>query len=163
MSHDLNLRRKWTLHAHDQRVIFIKKAGESAEHVLMKAFLWALYLPEYPAMRVEVRIGDRYKPDLVELGENNAPRFWAEAGQVGKQKIHKLVRRYRGTHFVIARWEQRLDPLEAIVREALAGVRRSAPFDLISFPADSAARFIDDRGTITIAAPDVTRVRIDPL
>ena len=162
MSDDLHLRRKWTLHAHGQRVIFIKKVGESAEYVLMKALLWALYLPQYPDMRVEVRVGDRYKPDLVALGEDDLPRFWAEAGQVGKQKIHKLVRLYRATHFVIARWEQHLDPLETIVREALAGVRRDAPFDLISFPADSAQRFIDARGTITLAPADITRVRIQP-
>lgn len=162
MSDDLYLRRKWTLRAHGQQVVFIKKAQESTEHVLMKAFLWALYLPDYPDMRVEVPVGDRNKPDLVALDENNLPRFWAEAGQVGRQKIHSLVRRYRAAHFVIARWAQRLDPLEAIVREALAGVRRSAPFDLISFPADGAARFIDAHGALTITPAEITRVRLLP-
>lgn len=162
MTDDLLLRRKWTLRAHGQQVVFIKKAQESAEHVLMKACLWALYLPDYPDMRVEVPVGDRYKPDLVALDENALPRFWAEAGQVSKAKIYRLVRRYRATHFVIARWAQRLNPLEALVREALTGVRRDAPFDLISFPADSAARFIDARGGLTITPAAITRVRLLP-
>ena len=102
MTQDLLLRRKWKLRAHDQQVIFVKKAGESAEHVLMKAFIWALYLPDYPDMLVEVRIGDRYKPDLVSMDPvQAAPRFWGEAGQVGRAKIHKLVRRIVGFSLIV--------------------------------------------------------------
>jgi hypothetical protein len=33
----------------------------------MKALLWALYLPIYPKLSVEIAIGDRYRPDVVEL------------------------------------------------------------------------------------------------
>lgn len=40
---DLMLRRKWTLRAHGRQVVFVKKANESGEHVLMKALLWALH------------------------------------------------------------------------------------------------------------------------
>jgi hypothetical protein len=130
----------------------------------MKAFIWALYLPDYPDMLVEVRIGDRYKPDLVSMDPvQAAPRFWGEAGQVGRAKIHKLVRRYRATHFVIAKWAMRLDPLVGIVTEALAGVRRSAPFDLISFAPDSPARFIDQAGQVRLAHTDLADwVRLPP-
>ena len=41
MSSDLLLRRKLTLRAHGEQVVFVKKSRESLEHVLMKAFLWA--------------------------------------------------------------------------------------------------------------------------
>jgi hypothetical protein len=44
---------------------------------------WALYLPLYPNLSVEIGVGDRYKPDVVALGEDGRPLFWAEAGQVG--------------------------------------------------------------------------------
>lgn len=62
MTSELMLRRKWTLRAHGEQVVFVKKRNERAEHVLMKSFLWALYLPDYPDLTVEISIGDRYKP-----------------------------------------------------------------------------------------------------
>lgn len=114
----------------------------------MKAFLWALYLPAYPDLSVEVSIGDRYKPDVVALDPFSRPVFWGEAGQVGADKIHSLARRYRQTHLAIAKWDMALDPLQTIVESALADLNRSAPFDLIQFPPDSVDRFIDDRNDI---------------
>ena len=48
MTDELFLRRKWTLRAHDRQVVFVKKSYESDTHVLMKALLWALYLPDVP-------------------------------------------------------------------------------------------------------------------
>jgi hypothetical protein len=162
MTEELLLRRKWTLRAHGQQVVFIKKAQESTEHVMMKALLWALYLPLYPDMAVEVQIGDRYKPDLVVLDSQNKPRFWGEAGQVGRQKIVTLVRRYRDTHFVIAKWAQNLDPLVGLVSAALDGVRRTAPFDLVSFPPDSAGRFIGADGRIQLTLDDLDWMRLEP-
>lgn len=103
MSNDLSLRRKWTLRAHGKQVIFVKKSQESSRHVLLKAYIWALYLPDYPELLVEVKIGDRYKPDVVMIDAFSQPLFWGEAGDVGQRKIHKLVRRYRNTHFVMAK------------------------------------------------------------
>jgi hypothetical protein len=149
------LPRKWKLTAHDQRVVFQKGFNESAEHVVMKALLWALYLPTYPDITVEIRIGDRYKPDLVSLDTLNQPRFWGEAGKVGVDKIRSLTRRYRDTHFVIAKWNQRIDTLEAIVSAAIGGHERNAPFDLIRFPANSYERFIDAVGNVNLSHDDI--------
>lgn len=158
--------RKWRLTAHDQSNVFIWGRQERSVHTLMKALIWALYLPEYPQMSVEIRIGDRYKPDVVAMPETQdiyntttAPYFWGEAGQVGRDKIHKLVRRYPETHFTIAKWNTGLKPHAKIITQALDGVDRSAPFDLISFPADSHKRFIDDDGLITITHDDLEWLR----
>lgn len=161
MSYEPLIRRKWTFRAHDQQVVFVKGTQERTAHVIMKALLWALYLPQYPDMRVEVRIGDRYKPDVVQLDAAGHPVFWGEAGRVSRDKIHALVRRFRTTHFVIAKWDTRLEPLEHIVAGALAGTSRAAPFDLITFAPDSAERFIDERGHITVTPDDLTWVRLD--
>jgi hypothetical protein len=127
----------------------------------MKAFLWALYLPAYPDLTVEVPVGDRYKPDVVALDRDGRPRFWGEAGQVGTSKIRSLRRRYRDTHFAIAKWDADLDLVTTVVSNALAGMERGAPFDIISFPADSGERFVDDGGQITIRLDELawTRVR----
>lgn len=157
---DRSLRRKLTLRAHDQQVVFIKKPRERLEHVLMKAFLWALYLPSYRDLTVEVRVGDRYKPDVVQVDAFGRPTFWGEAGKVSVDKIESLTRRYRDTHFALAKWSTSLDPFRSIVEEAIAGLDRRAPFDLLSFPPDSAERFIDERGRITISHDDLVWERL---
>lgn len=159
MTEELFLPRKWTLRAHGRQVVFVKKPYESATHVVMKALLWALYLPQYPDLTVEIAIGDRYKPDVVALDAQGEPRFWGEAGDVTTAKIRSLARRYRHTHFALAKWGTRLDPLADIVAEAVSGLKRTAPFDLISFPADAVDRFVADDGTIRISHNDLTWLR----
>ena len=157
---DLHLRRKWTFRAHGQQVVLIKRPIEKSTHVLMKAFLWALYLPDYPALAVEVGIGLRYKPDVVGLDEAGDPVFWGESGQVGADKLETLLRRYRRTHFAFAKWETRLDPLAATVSAVAQKARRTAPIDLFNFPPDSAERFIGADGTISLSHADVEWRRI---
>ena len=149
------LRRKWTLRAHGQQVVFVKRRNERSEHVLMKALLWALYLPQYPNLRVEVSVGDRYKPDVVALDERGHPVFWAEAGRISPRKIETLAKRYRHTHFVIGKWARTLAPLAETVESAIADLNRTAPFDLIRFPSDSSWRFVDDDGVIHIGLEDL--------
>jgi hypothetical protein len=126
----------------------------------MKAFLWALYLPTYTDLTVEIRIGDRYKPDVVALGDEGRPIFWGEAGQVGLEKIRSLLRRYRDTHFAIAKWETRLNPYVELVDDMLGDLHRSAPVDLLCFTEDSAERFIDERGNIQLNFNELEWVRL---
>lgn len=154
------LRKKWTFRAHGQQVVFVKNPIERVEHVLMKAFIWALYLPQYPDLRVEVHIGERFKPDVVQL-HNGTPLFWGEAGAVGKQKIHKLVRKFRGTHFAMGKWGKDLRPFEELVQRELRGVKRAAPIDLICFGEDSAERFIAPSGDISISFDDLEYLTLD--
>ena len=160
MTDELLLRRKWTLCAHGRKVVFVKKPYESQAHVLMKALLWALYLPAYPDLTVEIAVGDRYKPDVVALDARGEPVFWGEAGDVTTAKIRSLARRYRDTHFALAKWDVRLEPYAAIVADALAGLNRRAPFDLIRFPDDCADRFVDDAGAIRLSHTDLAWMRL---
>ncbi|MBI5927910.1 MAG: hypothetical protein HY862_01265 [Chloroflexi bacterium] len=155
MSNRPQVPRKRMYHAHDRKIILAKGYNESSEHVLMKAFLWALYLPDYPTLTVEIRIGDRYKPDVVALNDEGKPLFWGEGGQVSMEKVRAVAKRYRSTHFAIAKWHTRLDSVEELVTEALKGIKRNAPFELINFPADSAERFLDEGGHLQINQSDV--------
>ena len=172
MATDLALRRTLTVRASDgddsRKLVLVKKRGESIEHVLMKAVLWAIYLPDYPDVQVEVPIGDTYKPDLVAMAPppgglaygDPEPVFWGEAGKVSGDKWASLLKRYPDTHFALARWNERLDPHVAIVREALGTRPRRAPFDLLSLPRDAAERFLSDNGTLTVALTDLDHVRL---
>lgn len=156
-----NFPRKRLLRAGEQKVVFARGLNESAEHVWMKAFLWALYLPMYPDLTVEIRIGDRYKPDVVQLDAEGKPLFWGESGKVSLTKIESLTRRYRETHFAIAKWNMKLDALVETVRTARTRYRGGAPFDLLAFPADAPARFVQPDGTIQIAHTDIDWVRVE--
>ena len=172
MATDLALRRTLTLRAHDgaelRKLVLVKKRGESIEHVLMKAVLWALYLPDYPEMQVEVSIGDAYKPDLVALAPppgglaygDPEPVFWGEAGKVSADKWRSLLRRFPDTHFALARWAERLDPHVEILRDALDGRPRRAPIDVLALPHDAADRFVSDNGTVRVSLADLDHVRL---
>ena len=159
MNSDLKLRRKWTYRAHGRQMVFIKKPYESDMHVSMKAFLWALFLPDYPNLSVEMPAGERYKPDLVQFDDNGKPVFWAEAGQVSGRKIQTLVQRHRSAHLVFAKWNQNLEPLYRIIKKEVSDIQRPAPVDLISFPGDSENRFISAGGRIDVRMSDVTHRR----
>ena len=68
MDSDLLLRGKYTFRVGGQKLVLVKKSVESLRHVEMKALLWALYLSTYHQLQVEVLIGYKYKPDLVQSG-----------------------------------------------------------------------------------------------
>ena len=164
LSGDLSLRRKGAFRAHGRKIVLVKRPYERASHVIMKALLWALYLPQYPDLTVEMAIGDRYKPDVVSLDPQGRPRFWGEAGQVSPAKVQALVARYRETHLALAKWDALMAPFAEMVdralrRSAQRGIRRRAPFDLLCVPADSAERFVDARGEIRVALDDLAWTR----
>ena len=160
MGSELGLRRKWTFRAHGEQVVFVKRRNERTEHVIMKALLWALYLPSYPDLSVEIAIGDRYRPDVVKLDLRGHPVFWGEAGHVSPQKVRSLAKRYRATHFAWGKWNAPLFQLKAIVCPELERIQREGPFDLLSFPPNSAEQFIRDRGELDISFTDLDWVRL---
>lgn len=166
---DLTLRRTITVRAAGGgKLVLVKKRGESIEHVLMKAVLWALYLPDYPGLRVEVPVGDTYKPDLVALAPppggpaygDARPTFWGEAGQVSAAKWRGLLKRYPETHFALARWAERLNPHQQTIERALGSRRRRAPVDLVRVPADAAGLLAPD-GTVQTAGVERRRLWAD--
>ena len=170
MPSDLALRRTLTVRspADGEKLVLVKKRGESIEHVLMKAALWVLYRPAYPDVRVEVPIGDAYKPDLVALAPppgglaygDPEPVFWGEAGKVSAQKWVSLLRRFPDTHFALARWNERLAPHAAIIQKALGDRARRGPIDLIRVPGD-VERHLQRDGTFDLTTHDVERIRLE--
>jgi hypothetical protein len=160
MDQDLMLRRKWTFRAHGKQIVLVKKRNERSEHVFMKAFLWALYLPQFPNLTIEVAIGGRYKPDLVAMDPNGAPLFWGEAGYIGTSKLRNLLRRYGTTHFAVAKWNSSLKPFQGMIKNALRGTRRDGPVDLLCFQEDSVQRFMDEAGIIHLSHDDLEWIRI---
>jgi len=166
MSSKILTRRKWKLYAHEQHIVVKYGVRERFVHPVMKALIWALYLPDYPTASIEIRIDDKYKPDVVAFDSEpdiyqvkQKPVFWGEAGQTSRAKIKSIVRRYPDTHFAMAKWDTGLRPYIDIVSSALQDVRRNAPFDLISF-SEGSQDLIDDDGNIKISFDDVEWLRL---
>ena len=176
MASDLDLRRTLTVRSpvDGAKLVLTKKRGESREHVLMKAALWVLYRPLFPDVRVEVAVGDAFKPDLVALAPppggpaygDPEPTFWGEAGRVTPKKWASLLRRFPDTHFAWARWNERLDPHAATLRRALGPRARRAALEVVRVPA-AVADGLEDDGTLRVRFEDeggggipVDRVRV---
>lgn len=159
-------RKRWKLHAHGQHIVVKYGGNERFVHPLMKALIWALYLPQYPTATIEAHIGDKYKPDVVAFSQTpdifqvqKQPLFWGEAGRTGREKIISMVKRFPDTHFAMAKWDLRLDPYADMVRDATENVTRNAPFDLIRFN-DSHIDCVDDDGNVHISFDDMEWVRL---
>jgi hypothetical protein len=152
------LRRKLTVRAAGQTLVLVKRPEESGEHVVQKALLWAMYLPAFPTLRVEQRLPwpSRYKPDLYALDPTGQQAtFWGECGVVGVDKLRDVLRRHPATRFAFSKWATRLDPFATAIDEALDGVRRSAPVELVGFP-DDADRWLDAGRDLVVPAAGIT-------
>ncbi|MCW5868011.1 MAG: hypothetical protein KIS61_12185 [Candidatus Eremiobacteraeota bacterium] len=163
--HPLHLEGKWRIQAHGRSLVLPKRAHEKASHVWLKGFLWFLYLPLYPHALVEKEIGHRFKPDVVAFAESwhdypaQLPLFWAEAGQVARQKLETLFRQFPATHFAVAKWGN-AGPWADLLRKITRLERRRAPVDLLHFPADSLERFVSASGEITLTLDQVLVQRL---
>ena len=146
MTDDLQLRRKWTFRLPGEvhrQLVFSKKAWESNEHVFLKAFLWALYVDEYPDLLIERSIGDRYKPDVFAADAAGQPAFWGEARQTRAAEVESILKRFGGLHCVIAKWNHKMPLLLQPDERAAAKrrrPRRGAPGENLHFPAHPAGR-----------------------
>jgi hypothetical protein len=141
-------RRKVTVRQGGQTLVLLKRPEESGEHVMQKALLWALYRPTYPELRVEQRLPwpSRYKPDLYAL-DPTAQRavFWGECGMVGVAKLRDLLRRLPATHFAFSKWATGAHAFAALIEDAIAGLARTAPVELVEFPEEAAGWFAEGR------------------
>ncbi|MFN7927568.1 MAG: YaeQ family protein [Blastocatellia bacterium] len=137
-----------------ERLTLYKRAGESYEHVLMKALGYAMFRPAHPTLEIERRIGLRYKPDLVALSAVQQIEFWGECGAVSFRKIAWLAKHTRAERIVIFKFAQTLQAAAQWIQSLRAEVepryRPTTRLSLINF----AARVIEDVGKEINEVPD---------
>lgn len=93
MLHDFNLAGK--------RMRLWQRAGESYEHVLMKALGYAMFAPAYSNLEIERKVGLRYKPDLIAVKADGDFAFWGECGQNSIRKTHWILKHTRTEKMVL--------------------------------------------------------------
>lgn len=148
------------LSAAQRTLRFQKTAGESVEHVVLKALLWALLLPTHPEAACELDLGLRYRPDVVALDADGSPAWWGECGSVKASKLADVAAAFPSARITVAKWGRSdlrgyANQLKADLKPKLSRAPRLAPFEVISFPADSIERFMAADGQLSVSFEDL--------
>ncbi len=126
MLHDFNLAGK--------RVRLWQRTGESYEHILMKALGYAMFVGEFPTLEIEVKIGLRYKPDLIARNAGGDFLFWGEAGANSIRKTSWILKHTRAKKLVLFKIGQNVTPqIEQLREEIFVKYRPADRFLLINF------------------------------
>jgi hypothetical protein len=116
------------------RVRLWRRAGESYEHVLMKALGYAMFVGEYPHLEIEIKIGLRYKPDLIARKSDGEFDFWGEAGANSIRKTHWILKHTRTGKLALFKIGQNNESLIRQLREEIpAKYRAGGRLLLINF------------------------------
>jgi hypothetical protein len=120
------------------RVRLWQRTGESYEHVLMKALGYAMFAGEYPNLEIEVKIGLRYKPDLIARGAlEDEFQFWGEAGANSIRKTFWILKHTRTEKLVLFKIGQNIESLIKQLRaEIPAKYREGKRLVIVKFVSD---------------------------
>jgi len=127
----VGVREKWNLeltlnHAgrkawdHTERLIVLKKRGESAEHVAMKVLAYLLLYQD--GLAIEASADQHYKPDVVLLDDQGQPRIWADCGTTSVKKLDKISAKNRLTLITIIKTH--VTELKSYKKAAASSLRR---------------------------------------
>ena len=129
-----------------RRVRLWKRLGESYEHVLMKALGYAMFVPEFPTLQIERRVGLRYKPDLVAQDLDGRFLFWGECGANSLRKTAWLLKHAGVERLVLFKIERNVAQLVEQLREHVAQRQRPpGRVTLINFNKDVIASTTERR------------------
>ena len=126
MLHDFNLA--------GNRVRLWQRTGESYEHVLMKALGYAMYFKKFPTLEIEIKVGLRYKPDLIARNIAGDFLFWGEAGANSIRKTSWILKHTRTEKLVLFKIGRNVASLIKQLREEIpAKYRADGRLTLINF------------------------------
>ena len=129
MLHDFNLA--------NRRVRLWQRNGESYEHILMKALGYAMFVGEFPTLEIEIKVGLRYKPDLIARNAAGDFLFWGEAGANSIRKTAWLLKHTQTKKLVLFKIGRNVTSLIEQLREEIPAKYRPANrFLLINFVKD---------------------------
>ena len=120
-----------------RKVRLWQRNGESYEHILMKALGYAMFARQYPTLEIEMKVGLRYKPDLVARDASGEFLFWGEAGANTLRKTAWLLKHTRTRTLALFKIRQNANQLIAQLREEIpAKYRPRGRLILINFVAE---------------------------
>ena len=151
--------RKYTFHFGEKKIIFAKLGHETEFHVYAKALVFALFHKEFPTLRVEPKLDERFQPDLSAVSYDGTTVLWAECGKVSLNKIEKLFKKYRQARFIFVK-EERDIPLFKNQLNKLAKDMTARPMvDIIVYPEHMKEWWVSEEGDVFVPKDDVTIIR----
>lgn len=113
----------------------------------MKALGYAMFVGEYPQLEIELRVGLRYKPDLVAPGDAGGAAtgarfaFWGECGMVTMRKVAWLLKHGQLARLVLFKTGCSTSALVRELRETTGPRERAGGrLQLVNFVPDIAER-----------------------
>ena len=146
---------KYTFRFKDKKIVFGKMAQDTEQSVYAKALVYALYYKEYPTIRVEAKIDERFQPDLCAVGYDGTMLFWAECGNVSFSKIEKLFKKYRKAHYVFVKEEKEIPTFEKNLKRYLKDVHTLPLVDIVVYPENFKEWWVSEEGDVFIRKDDV--------
>lgn len=101
-----------------------QRQGESYEHILMKALGFAMFSPKYPTLEIEMKVGLRYKPDLIAQNAAGDFLFWGECGSNSLRKTTWLLKHTRAQKLALFKIGQNSEQLTKQLREEIPAIYR---------------------------------------
>lgn len=121
----------------ENRIRLWQRTGESYEHILMKALGYAMFVGAYPHLEIEVKVGLRYKPDLIAVNQAGDFDFWGECGSNSIRKTHWILKHTRTEKLALFKIGQNVEQLvKQLRREIPAKYRSGDRLTLINFVSD---------------------------
>ena len=151
--------RKYAFRFKDKRIVFNKLAHEPVFQPFAKALIYALYHKEYPTLRVEAKLDDRFQPDLSASGYDGKIVFWAECGKASLNKIEKVFKKYRRAHFIFVKEEKDLGVFEKQLEKIAKEIHTLPLIEIVIYPQHFEEWWVSEEGDVFIRKEDVTIIR----
>ena len=147
---------KYIFRFKDKKVVFNKAPHDPEFYPFAKALAYALYHKEYPTIRVEAKVDERFQPDLSAESYDGTMVFWAEVGKVSIDKIEKLFKKFHQAHFVFVKEEKDVPNFTKQLDKMGKDIRSLPLVDIVVYPEHFAEWNVSEEGDVFIDKKEVT-------
>ena len=147
---------KYTFNIHAEcippKLVLVQAKGESEAHIILKLLSYLMFYRQ--GIKIEHRVEQHFKPDLVVEGDNFQPVLWVDCGNTAIRKLDKVATKNHNCEIYIIKENNR--QLDAYYQKAQKRVKRIERVRFICF----------DDGFVTALVNRLQRtndVRVKPL
>ena len=155
--------KKYTFRFGTKKIVFNQNYNEPDFHVYAKALVYALFHKQYPTIRVEANVDERFNPDLSASSFDGTMIFWAECGNVSMDKLEKLFKKYRQAHFVFVKKEKDIAIFEKHLQKRAKDIHSLPLIDIIIYPEHFEEWWVSEEGDVYLPKDEVNIIHFhDP-
>ncbi|MDP2653072.1 MAG: YaeQ family protein [Candidatus Omnitrophota bacterium] len=151
--------KKYTFRFKNTKIVIGKTSHETEFQVFAKALVFALYHKEYPTLRVEAKVDERFQPDLSANAYDGTMVFWAECGNVSMNKVEKLFKKYRKAHYVFVKEQRDVPTFEKHMEKVAKEMHTLPVVDIVIYPEHFHEWNVSEEGDVYIRREDVDIIR----